>query len=215
MVRPDTVIRWHRQLVRRKWAAFGRRGRLGRPAVPDTRDLIVRLAADNPTCGYLRIKGEMRKLGCYVSAATVRRVLHHRRIPPAPRRGAMRWEFLRAPLWRCPGLRPLHCCRHRPAAAPRRLLLHRISTRRVFFAGCTAHPDGAWVTRQARNLSWHLGDLPRPEILVRDRDSKFTAAFNEVNPVRGCPGGQDPSSRASSQRLSRALGAERPPRMPR
>jgi putative transposase len=56
-----------------------------------------------------------------------------------------------------------------------------ISTRRVFFAGCTAHPDGAWVTRQARNLSWHLGSLcQRPEILIRNRDSKFTAMFDEV-----------------------------------
>jgi len=56
-----------------------------------------------------------------------------------------------------------------------------ISTRRVFFAGCTAHPDRAWVTQQARNLSWHLGDLQqRPEILIRDRDSKFTVMFDEV-----------------------------------
>jgi transposase InsO family protein len=56
-----------------------------------------------------------------------------------------------------------------------------ISTRLVFFAGCTAHPDGAWVTQQARNLSWHLGELPRPpRILIWDRDSKFTAVFDEV-----------------------------------
>jgi putative transposase len=56
-----------------------------------------------------------------------------------------------------------------------------IATRQVFFAGCTAHPDGAWVTQQARNLSWHLQELThRPEILIRDRDSKFTATFDEV-----------------------------------
>jgi transposase InsO family protein len=182
LVGPSTVVGWHRQLVHRKWAAFGRRGLLGRPPVSsETRELIVRLARDNPTWGYLRIKGELRKLGYQVSAATVRRVLHHRRVPPAPRRGGMGWrDFLRA---------------HSDAVLAcdfftvdtvllRRLYVFffiEISTRRVFLAGCTAHPDGAWVTQQARNLSWHLGDLvPRPEILIRDRDSKFTAAFDEV-----------------------------------
>jgi putative transposase len=98
LVSPDTVVRWHQSLIRRKWAAFGRRGRLGRPPVPiETRNLILRMAAENPTWGYLRIKGELSKLGCRVSAATVRRVLRHRRVPPAPRRDGMRWgDFLRA-----------------------------------------------------------------------------------------------------------------------
>jgi putative transposase len=98
LVNPDTVVRWHQQLVRRKWAAFGRRGRLGRPHIAiETSELILSLAAENPTWGYLRIKGELRKLGYYVSAATIRRILRHRRVPPAPRRGGMRWgEFLRA-----------------------------------------------------------------------------------------------------------------------
>jgi putative transposase len=179
---PRTVLRWHQQLVRRQWAAFGRRGRLGRPPVSaETRDLIARLAADNPTWGYLRIKGELRKLGYHLSAATVRCVLHHRRIPRAPRRGGMRWgDFLRA---------------HSGAVLAcdfftvDTVLLRRldvfffieISTRRILFAGCTAHPDEAWVMQQARNLSWHLGDLrQRPEILIRDRDSRFTAKFDEV-----------------------------------
>jgi transposase InsO family protein len=182
LVSPETVVRWHWQLVRRKWAAFGRRGRLGRPQLPlETRELILRLAAENPTWGYLRIKGELRKLGYRVSAASIRRILRHRRVPPAPRRGGMRWgQFLRA---------------HSGAVLAcdfftvDTVLLRRlyvfffidISTRRVFFAGCTAHPDGAWVTQQARNLSWHLAELPRPpRILIRDRDSKFTAVFDEV-----------------------------------
>ncbi len=177
---PDTVVRWHRQLVRQKWAAFGRRGRLVRPpASAETRDLIARCS--NPTWGYLPIKGEMRKLGIHVSAATVRRVLYHRQVSPAPRGGGLAWgDFLRA---------------HSGAVLAcdfftiDTVLLHRvyvfffieISTRRVFFADCTAHPDGAWVTQQARNLSWHLGSLcQRPEILIRDRDSKFTAMFDEI-----------------------------------
>jgi putative transposase len=182
LVSPDTVVRWHQRLLRRKWAAFGRRGRLGRPPIPiETRDLILRMAAENPAWGYLRIKGELRKLGCDVSASTVRLVLRHRRVPPAPRRDGVRWgDFLRA---------------HSGAVLAcdfftvDTVLLRRlyvfffidISTRRVFFAGCTAHPDGAWVTQQARNLSWHLGDMPRPpRILIRDRDSKFTTGFDDV-----------------------------------
>jgi hypothetical protein len=110
----------------------------------------------------MRIKGELLKLGYRVSAATIRRILRHRQVPPAPRRGGMRWgEFLRA---------------HSGAVLAcdfftvDTVLLRRlyvfffidISTRLVFLAGCTAHPDGAWVTQQARNLSWHLDDLPIP-----------------------------------------------------
>jgi transposase InsO family protein len=61
-----------------------------------------------------------------------------------------------------------------------------LTTRRVFFAGCTANPDAAWVTQQARNLSWHIGDGElRPTILIRDRDAKFTAAFDEVFRTEG------------------------------
>jgi transposase InsO family protein len=182
LVSPDTVVRWHQQLVRRKWAAFGRRGRLGRPQLPpETREFILRLATQNPTWGYIRIKGELRKLGYSVSAASIRRILRHRRVPPAPRRGGPHWgQFLRAQSGAV-----LAC----DFFTVDTVLLRRfyvfffidISTRRVFFAGSTAHPDGAWVTQQARNLSWHLGELPRPpRILIRDRDSKFIAMFDEV-----------------------------------
>ncbi len=91
LVSSDTVLRWHRELVRRKWSAFGRRGRLGRRPIPaEVQDLIRRLADENPTWGYLRIKGELRKLGHQVSASTVRRVLRRKRIPPAGHRGGRR-----------------------------------------------------------------------------------------------------------------------------
>jgi putative transposase len=98
LVNPETVLRWHRQLVRRKWAAFGRRGSLGRRPVPtELRELVIRLAWENPTWGYLRIKGELRKLGHALSASTIRRLLRKRCLPPAPRRGGLDWgEFIRA-----------------------------------------------------------------------------------------------------------------------
>src|SRR3712207_3853984 len=97
-VRPETLLRWHRELVRRKWAAFGRRRGPGRPPLPtEVRALIVRLAAENPGWGYRRIRGELLGLGHDVSATAIRSVLRRRGIPPAPRRGGLAWPtFLRA-----------------------------------------------------------------------------------------------------------------------
>ncbi len=182
LVSPETVLRWHRELVRRRWAAFGRRRRLGRRPIPtELRQLVLRLALENPTWGYLRVKGELCKLGHQVSASTVRRVLRSTRIPPAGRRGDAGWgEFLRA------HARSAIACDFFTVDTVflRRLYVFffiELATRRVFFAGCTANPDAAWVTQQARNLSGRIGDGElRPTILIRDRDSKFASAFDEV-----------------------------------
>ncbi len=187
LVSPDTVLGWHRKLVKRKWAAFGRRGPLGRRPVPsEVQALVRRLAGENPTWGYLRIKGELRKLGHWVSASTIRRVLRGKRIPPAGKRGGTSWaDFLRAHAGSV-----LACDFFTvDTVLLRRLYVFffiELTTRRVFFAGCTANPDAAWVTQQARNLSWHIGDGEvRPTILIRDRDAKFTAAFDEVFRTEG------------------------------
>jgi hypothetical protein len=97
-VHPSTLRRWHRELVRRRWAATGERRRPGRPPLPAVvRELIVRLARENPRWGYVRIKGELRKLGHDVSATAVRMTLRRRGIPPAPQRAGLTWPgFLRA-----------------------------------------------------------------------------------------------------------------------
>jgi putative transposase len=182
LVNPETVLRWQRQLVRRKWAAFGRRGRLGRRPVPtDLRELVIRLASENPTWGYLRIKGELRKLGLALSASTIRRVLCKRRLPPAPRRRGLDWgEFIQAHAGTV-----LACDFFTvDTVLLRRLYVFffiELATRRVFLAGCTAHPNGDWATQQARNLSWRIGDGElTARILIRDRDSKFVPAFDEI-----------------------------------
>ncbi len=158
LVSPDTVLGWHRKLVMRQWAAFGRRGPLGRRPIPsEVQALVCRLARENPTWGHLRIKGELRKLGHQVSASTIRRVLRGKRIPPAGKRGGASWtEFLRA------HARTALACDFFTVdtALLRRLYVFffiELTTRRVFFAGCTATPEAAWVTQQARNLSWHVG----------------------------------------------------------
>jgi len=98
LVKPETVLRWHRELVRRKWATFADRPRRGRPSISEEcRELIRQLATENAGWGYLRLKGELRKLGFEVSASTIRRVLRQHRIPPAPRRSALTWSpFLAA-----------------------------------------------------------------------------------------------------------------------
>ena len=88
VVRPETLLRWHRELVRKKWKQR-RTGHPGRPAIePDVRDLIVRLGRENPRWGYQRIRGELRKLEFRISATTVRTILLRAGLDPAPRREA-------------------------------------------------------------------------------------------------------------------------------
>jgi putative transposase len=184
IVRPETLLRWHRELVRGKWT-YRRTGHPGRPPVDiDTRDLVVRLGRENPRWGYQRIRGELRKLGIRISATTVRSILRRAGLDPAPRRAGPTWaEFLRsqaAGIWATDfftvetiGLRTLYV-----------LFFIELSTRRVHLAGVTAHPDAAWVTQQARNLAIEER-LSGVRFLVRDRDAKFTGPFDAVLRAEG------------------------------
>ena len=97
VVRPETLLRWHRELIRKKWT-YKRSGRPGRPPIePGVRDLIVRLGRENPRWGYQRIRGELMKLEIRVSATTVRTILLRHGLHPAPRRAGPTWtEFLRS-----------------------------------------------------------------------------------------------------------------------
>lgn len=173
-VRPETLRRWHRELVRRKWAAFGRRRGPGRPPLPtDVRELIVRLAIENPGWGYRRIRGELLKLGHDVSASAIRTTLRRRRVPPAPRRGGLAWPaFLRAQA------RGALACDFFAVETVRLRVLYvlffiDLPTRCVFLPGCTEAPTAAWVTQQARNLTWDLDETGvRPTLPVRDRAGK-------------------------------------------
>jgi putative transposase len=184
MVRPETLLRWHRELVRRKWT-FRRTGHPGRPPVDvETRDLVIRLGRENPRWGYQRIRGELLKLGISVSATTVRTILLRHGLDPAPRRGGPTWtEFLRSQasgIWATDffsvetiGLRTLYV-----------LFFIELATRRVHLAGVTEHPDSAWVTQQARNLAIEER-LSGVRFLVRDRDAKFTGPFDAVLRAEG------------------------------
>ena len=179
-VRPETLLRWHRDLVRRKWAAFGRRRGLGRPPLAqELRELILRLARENPSWGYVRLRGELLKLGHAVAASTIQQLLRRHRLRPAPRRAGLAWSaFLRA------HAAGLLACDFFAVETVRLQVVYvlfflEVQTRRVFLAGCTAHPTGAWVTQQARNLTWALDEAGvRPTVLLRDRDAKFSPSFD-------------------------------------
>jgi len=179
---PDTLLRWHRELVRRKWVAYGGRPRRRRPGPSELHQLILRLARENERWGYRRIQGELLKLGHQCSYLTVRRVLRRHGLQPAPRRGQRSWrEFVRQHADQDAGHRLLH---GRYSLDDRLYILFfiEIGSRRVHLAGCTYNPDSAWAIQQARNLAWRLqdGTLGEKKYLLRDRDSKFTAGFDEV-----------------------------------
>ena len=178
LVTPQTLLRWHRELVRGTWTYP--HARPGRPPIDArTRELVVRLARENPRWGYQRIAGELSKLGVAVSPSTVRRLLTRAGLGPAPRRSGPSWrEFLRAQ-----GASVVACDFFTVETALLRryyvLFFIELQTRRVHLAGITANPGGRWVTQQARNLS-PSGALDDVKFLIRDPDSKFVAAFDEV-----------------------------------
>ena len=149
-ITPATLLRWHRELVRRKWT-YRRTGRLGRPPIDaELRALLLRLARENPRWGCVRIEGELRKLGLCVSATTVRTLLRTARAGPAPRRTGPTWtEFLRA---QADGI--IACDFFTVETAWLRtlyvLVFIELGSRRIHLSPSTAHPDALWVTQQAR-----------------------------------------------------------------
>jgi putative transposase len=186
-VRPETLLRWHRDLVGRQWAAFGQRRGPGRPRIaPEVRDLILRIARENPRWGYQRIRGEVLKLGHTVAASTIQALLRRHRVPPAPRRAGLAWPaFLRA---HAVGLVACDFFSVETLRLPALYVLFvlEVHTQRVFVAGCTAHPNAAWAAQQARNLSWDLQEAgAHPTVLIRDRDAKFPPAFDAVLAAEG------------------------------
>lgn len=179
-VTPATLLRWHRDLVARRWTYPHRSP--GRPATPvEIRRLVVRLARENPGWGYRRIQGELVGLGLKLAASTVWEILKGAGIEPAPRRLEQSWsEFLRqqaASILECDFLSVDTLFLKRFYV----LFFIELGTRRVRLAGITTNPDARWVTQQARNLLMQLDDEDvRPRFLIRDRDSKFTRDFDEV-----------------------------------
>jgi putative transposase len=213
LVTPQTLLRWHRELVRRKWTYRNKR-QPGRPPLDvEVVTLVLRMARENPRWGCVRICGELRKLGIRVGATTIRTLLRRHGLGPAPRRSGPSWtQFLKAQaegivacdfftvetIW----LKTLHV-----------LFFIQLSTRRVVAAGVTANPDSVWITQQARNAAMDLNDRGvSVRFLLRDHDAKFSRSFDEVF---GSEGGQvlrtpirAPTANAHAERWVQTVRAE-------
>ncbi|HEX5117649.1 MAG TPA: integrase core domain-containing protein [Pseudonocardiaceae bacterium] len=184
LVSPDTVLRWHRDLMTRRHTRASRHRRAGRPrTIASIRRLVLRLAAENPTWGYRRIHGELALLGITVAASTVWEILKTAGIQPSPQRATVTWAvFLRS---QAEALLAMDFIETITLTGQRQYILAAIhhASRRVRVLGTTAHPTHAWVTQAIRNLLMDLddaGSLARVRFLVRDRDGKYPALINEI-----------------------------------
>ena len=182
LVTPDTILRWHRDIIRRRWAARSMRGRTGRPATRRSIGaLVLRLARENPEWGYRRIHGELAGLGVTMAASTAWEILNKAGIDPAPRRTGPTWpQFLRTQA------EAILACDFftvglLDGTQAYVLAVIEHATRRIRILGVTVHPTGEWTAQQARNLLMDLGEQAhRVKFMIRDRGSNFTAAFDAV-----------------------------------
>ncbi|MGW7006275.1 integrase core domain-containing protein, partial [Streptomyces sp. NPDC054933] len=186
IVSPDTILRWHRNLIRRRHARISRRKRPGRPPTRRAiQTLILRLARENCRWGYRRIHGELAVLGIKVAPSTVWEILQAHGIDPAPERDRPTWAgFLRGQA------RAILACDFFTAplngATVYIFAVIEHANRRVRILGATAHPTAAWLTQAARNLVMDLQDAGATVThLIRDRDSKYTRAFDAVFAAEG------------------------------
>jgi hypothetical protein len=166
IVTPETLLRWHRRRIAKHWTHAPAK-RTGRPpTTAEIRQLIVRLATENPTWGYRRIQGELAGLGHKLAHSTVWQILTDNNIDPSPNRSDVTWtEFLRSQAV---------------------LFFIHVRTREVIYAGITSNPTGEWTTQAARNLFiGHSERLEGAQALVRDRDSQFVDSFDEIFRTEG------------------------------
>jgi putative transposase len=182
LVSPDTVLRWHRDLIAQRHALRSRPKRCGRPrTIASIRRLVLRLAHENPNWGYRRIHGELAVLGVKVAASTVWQILKDAGINPTPQRSSTTWAtFLRSQaeaIVACDFFETVTLTGQRLYA----LAVIDHATRRIRVPGATAHPTNAWVTQTARNLVMDLEDADATvRYLIRDRDGKFPTLFDEI-----------------------------------
>src|SRR5690242_18296237 len=179
IVTPGTLLRWHRRLVAAKWC---QPRPPGRPPIPDELvALILRLARENTRWGVVRIQGELRRLGHRVAASTIRKVLRAHRIPPPSGHDGSWGVFLRAHASTLLAADFFHVDCAVTLARLYVAFVIELQTRRVHLLGITRHPTSQWATQLARSLAADLEEAGcRFTYLIRDRDAKFTAAFDAV-----------------------------------
>jgi len=182
IVTPETVLRWHRDIMRRRWAAKSQHKQAGRPPTHRRiRTLVLRLAKENSGWGYRRIHGELAGLGIRVAPSTVWEILRRAGVDPAPHRSGPIWaQFLHA---QAEAILATDFFSVDLLNGSTAYVLAAIehATRRIRILGVTAHPNTAWVTQQARNLLMDLEErVDTVRFLIRDRDTKFTTTFDAV-----------------------------------
>ena len=186
IVKPDTILGWHRKLVAQKFDGSLQRKAPGRPKIaPELEALIVRMAQDNRSWGYDRIVGALANLGYTVSAQTVGNILKRHGLPPAPeRKRTTTWkEFIRTHMdvlvatdffttevWTLGGLVTYYI-----------LFFIHLGSRQVHVAGVTPHPNEAWMAQVSRNVTMEAWSFLSPgQYLIHDRDTKFCAVFQQI-----------------------------------
>jgi transposase InsO family protein len=182
LVRPDTILKWHRDLIARRHAARSRPRRRGRPrTLRSIRTLVLRLARENGSWGYRRVHGELLTLGIHVAPSTVWEILHRAGFDSAPDRAATSWtDFLRS---QADALLAVDFIETVTLTGARMYILTVIehASRRIRVLGVTAHPTAAWVSQAARNLVMDLDDAGcKAKFLIRDRDGKYPAMFDAI-----------------------------------
>jgi transposase InsO family protein len=186
IVKPETILAWHRKLVQQKFDGSAHRKSIGRPRVDkELEDWVVKMAKENRGWGYDRIAGALAELGYDISDQTVGNILKRRGVPPAPdRQKTTTWkEFIRSHMsvlwatdffstevWTLGGLVTFYV-----------LFLIKLDTREVHLAGVTSHPNEMWMMQMARNLTMDEWGILRPgQYLIHDRDTKYCAAFKKL-----------------------------------
>jgi transposase InsO family protein len=210
IVTPDTLLRWHRQLIARKWTYARKSPRRGVPA--EIRRLVVRMAEDNPTWGYTRIQGALKNVGHRVGRSTIGRVLKAHGLPPVPERPTSWRTFLRAhqdaiagadffttEVWTWRGLVTVYT-----------VFVINLESRRVQILGSTAHPDEAFMRQVGRTLTMADGETCR--VLICDRDAKWSGPVRDILQEAGIRIVQTPyrapNANAHAERFVRSIKEE-------
>ena len=212
IVQPETLLAWHRKLVRRRWTYAGRKP--GRPKKSrEIRDLILRLAKENPWWGYGKIQGELKKLRINISQTTIGRILRRNGFPSKPYMASLSWRnFLgqyKDFIWSCDFFTVETAFLVRFYV----LFFLEIGSRRLHIVGCTTNPGTSWVTQQARNVTWAIQDMTmKPGFLIHDRDDKFVRSFDGVFESEGIEiiktPYRAPNANAYAERVIRSIREE-------